>query len=169
MLYVLRQCVVDAGRDTVDALVREFDDLVARVVHHVAVVPGATPHRVGVAAAVQGVVAGATDQSVAAGTAREGVAEVVGGEDVGEVVTGCTRGAPDQREVLDVSAKRVVEAGADAVDACCRVLDHLIVGVVDDIEIVALATAHHVGTCASVERIVARASRERVVSCQAGE
>ena len=57
--------------------------------------------------------------------------------------------------------------GIDGVIAAIGLLDHLIGGIVDGIDIVAIATGHRVNARPAVEIIVARAANQRVVAIEA--
>ncbi|CAF0856079.1 unnamed protein product [Rotaria sp. Silwood1] len=94
----------------------------------------------------------------------DGVAEVVddrvvagvAGEAVGQLVAGAVDiGAARQHQVLDVGAERERDAAAHGIRALAGCLGDGVTGVVDDVDVVAGAAGHRVGTRAAVEGVVA--------------
>src|SRR5262249_35852681 len=115
-----------------------------------AVVPGAAGEAVALRAAEQRVVAGVADERVGAGVAGQKVGAGVSGEVVGQFVAGCLqRAGAGERDVLDVVVEDRVEVdrdrGLDEVTAVARRLLHDVLGIVDDVSVVAGAADQRVG------------------------
>src|SRR5262249_3610464 len=109
------------------------------------------------------VVAGAAGHGVGAGLAVEDVGERVAGEIVvGGVADGRDRAAEEQ-DVLDVGGERVAEGLAvDGIDAGTDGFGDQVLGVVDLVEVVAVAADEAVGAGAAVERVVAVVAGEGI-------
>ena len=101
---------------------------VAGIVDDIGVVAEAAVHRVGAAAAVEAVGARIAD------------------EDVGEEIAGAVDvAAAGQGEVLDRGGEREADRALDPVGALAGELGDDVAGLVDDVDVVAVAAVHHVG------------------------
>ena len=103
------------------------------------------------AAAVQNVVAGVAGECV--------VQRVAGGVDVA---------GAGQRQVLDIGAQRVADAGLHRVGALVAAFRHHVAGAVHHIDVVARAADQGVVASAAIEGVVAGIAGERVVQRVAG-
>src|SRR5262249_24135203 len=135
----------DGRPDLVVQVAAELDHLVAGGVDVVDVVAGAAGHRVG------------------AGLAVEDVGEHVPGDNIVGGVADGRDGAPEEQDVLDVGRERVAEGLAvDGLDAGAGRFGDQVLGVVDLVEVVAVAADEAVGAGAAVERVVAVVAGEDI-------
>ena len=74
---------------------------------------------------------------------------------------------PVSVEILHVGPQRVADAGLHRVCSLTGALGHRIAGRIDDIGVVAGASAHGVAAGAAVEDVVTRAAVQRIVAAEA--
>ena len=151
VLDVGAQRVADTGLHRVGACAGGLGDDVGCGIDHVGVVAGTARH---------GVVTGAAVEHVVAGVAGERVVERVAGG-----VDGTGAG---QRQVLDVGAQRVADAGLHRIGALAGGLGHRVAGRIDHVGVVAGAAAHRVVAGTAAENVVAGVADQRVVGSVAG-
>ena len=179
--------VLDVGRHhmaaqhahLVGAAAHGLDDHVAGVVEGVDVVAQPAHHRIGAAAAVQGVVAVATVQRVGIGAAfeqvgpaqaAEQIAPGIAGQAVGHRVAAAGQvGAAQQQQVLHLVCKGHVDHGLHLVGAAAGALNHGVAGVVHPVDVVAVAALQPVGALAPVEGVVAVQAQQRVAASVADQ
>src|SRR5262249_33216466 len=146
----------DRALDRVDAAAGDLDDEIAAVVDDIGVVALAALQRVGAGAAVEDVGAVVADQVVGAGIAG-----------------GVERRRAGERHMLDAGEGGKVEVDGErrlhGVAAVGPGLADDVVGVVDDVGVVAGAAHQAVGAGAADQRIVAAAAREGVGRGGAGD
>ena len=116
-------------------------------------------------AAVEGVVAAVSGQHVVAGAAIQRVGEAVAQDVVVEAVAGAIERSAHQLEVLDIGG----EGEADHADngvlrALVEQFGHHVAGLVDEIGVVAGATAHRVGAREAVQCVVIVATGQHIVA-----
>ena len=131
---------------------------------------GAADDEIVAVAAGQGVVPGLAAQRVVAVVAGQRVVAAAAEDDVVEHVAGAGEiaAAGIVGEILDVGAERVAgQRRIDAVHALAGGLGDAVAGIVDDIDVVAGAALHRVGTDAAVEHVAVRAAIEEVVAIAA--
>ena len=105
-----------------------------------------------------------TVEGVVAAAAEDLVGRVVAVDDVGEVVAGAVRSVVVQIEVFDPGPENKADIRFDAVDIgrqAGRFVDD-VACVVDEVDVVAGAADHRVGTQAALERVVSGKTRERI-------
>jgi hypothetical protein len=163
----------DVGNVAVDAVAiggrAALRDLVAAIVHIIAVVAGAAGHAVGALAADEVVVAAVARQRVVAVLAVERVAVVIADNLVGQRVAGAGAvGAARQRQVLDEVAEREGERTVDLLGALAGEFDDHVLVAVDLVGVVAGAAGHGVGADPAVELVGAAVADQQVVGVVAG-
>ena len=136
---------VDRGEHSVVAFAGVLGDSVAGIVHEIEVVAGPALREVGAAVAVQEIVPDVTVEGVRVAVA---VALQV-----------C---AALQHQGLHVGRQPVMHGRKDRVVACAGALEHRIVGIVDEVGVVACAAHHDVGAAVAVEEVVAGVAVEGV-------
>ena len=155
--------VVDDGVDAT----ADIDRVVASAADD-GVVVVATVEGVVAVAAIEQVVAVVAVERVVAATAEQLVVVVIAVDDVVERVAGAVDGvAAVEVEVFDVRAQRVGDVGFDAIgaaDASIGVASRAtyVADLVDDIDVVAVAAGHGVGTEAALRAFVAAKAAQRV-------
>ena len=168
--------VLDAGdgRDVRHERGAEIDGQIADgagVVERVAA--GTAVDHVGTVAddVLERVVAAAAVERVDAEAAGDDVIAAVAGDDVGKLVAGAVDvGAAGQRQVLDIGAERVADRRLHRVGAAAHGggFRHHVAGIVDHVDVVAVAAQERVGACAAIERVVAGVAGDDVGEPVAG-
>ena len=151
VLDVGAERVADAGLHRVGAFACSFRHGIAGRVDDIGVVAGTASH---------GVVAGAAAEHVVAGVADEGVVEAVAG--------GVDGAGAGERQVLDVGAQRVADAGLHRVGAFAGGFRHRVARRIHHVNVVAGAADHGVAAGAAAEHVVAGVADEGVVERIAG-
>src|SRR5207247_2744803 len=105
--------------------------------------------------------------------AQQLVDAVVAGDLVGEGVAGAVDGeGAGQYQVFERSREREADGAVDRIDAAIGAgqrVRHDVAGVVDEVNIVALAAVHVVGADAAIHGVVAVAAVERIAERAAGQ
>ena len=148
---IVAQCVADRGAHDIGAAARLFDDRIRSVVDQIGVVTRAADQRIRPRPTVDDIVGAIAGDDVVRGIARR-----------------IDRGGAGQRQILDVAAQRIADRSFDTIHTLVRLLDHAVAGVIDDINVVARAADHHVGTRTAVQQIVADIAGQPVVQHVAG-
>src|SRR5262249_49097231 len=147
----------DRRLDGIGRVVAGLADHVADTVDHIDVVAGAADELVVAGAAVEGVVAGAAGKRVVGGRAGHQVGVGAAGE--------VDRPGAGEGVVLDVGdGVGEAELRPDLIGALARLFHDAVGGVVDDIDIVALAAGHRVRAGAAINRVIAVGTGERIVA-----
>ena len=151
VLEVGAQGCAEAGADGVVAFVGEFGHHVVQAVDHIGVIARAT---------FQGVVAAAAVQGVVGAVAQDQVVQAVAGA--------VNRFSALQTELFHVVGQRRADTGVDHVDSRIAGFHHQVIGVVDDVGVIAQATLQGVATFFAVEQVVALVAHQQVGQGVAG-
>ena len=143
---------------------------VVDVVDAVDIVTRTALHAVGPGAADQRVIARAPEQRVIAGLAIQQVVRGIAGQDIGQTVAAAGHDVHAQAQVFDMVGQGIAaDCRPDGIDAAVDRFGHIILAVVDIINIIAQATDHGVIAGATVQHIIAFLAAQHVVAAATRE
>ena len=143
---------------------------VVDVVDAVDIVARATLHAVGPGAANQRVIASAPEQRVIAGLAIQQVVRGIAGQDIAQTVAAAGHDVHTQVQVFHMVGEGIAaDRRPDRIDAAVDRFGHIILAVVDIINIIAQATDHGVIAGATVQHIIAFLAAQHVVAAATRE